>query len=56
MGEVLSGQGDYAQAAELMQAAVEYEREIGHPDVEQHAEVVAQLRARSSLERAVGQA
>ena len=37
---------DPARAVELMEACVAYEREIGHPDTEAHAQQVAQIRAR----------
>ena len=36
--------GDCARAAELMQILVDYERAIGHPDAEEHAQRLAQIR------------
>ena len=37
-------EGDLARAVELMQARVDYERELGHPDAEKHAAEVERLR------------
>jgi hypothetical protein len=37
---------DPAQSVELMSICVAYEREIGHPDAEQHAQRIAQIQAR----------
>ena len=39
--------GDCARAAEWMQIRVDYERAIGHPDAEKHAQHLAQVRARA---------
>ncbi|NPA26648.1 MAG: tetratricopeptide repeat protein, partial [Chloroflexi bacterium] len=39
--------GDCARAAEWMQILVDYERAIGHPDAEKHAQHLAQVRART---------
>ena len=41
---LLCEESDPGRAAELMQVRVDYEREIGHPDAEKHAERVAVLR------------
>jgi tetratricopeptide (TPR) repeat protein len=46
MGEMLAGQREYARAAALMQILVGYERENGLPDVDHHAVVLEQVRAR----------
>ena len=46
LGLVLEKEGEFAQAADLMQVLVDYELEIGHPDAEKHAAEVADLRAR----------
>ena len=37
---------DPARAADLMLVCVDYEREIGHPDAEKHAEDLRQVQAR----------
>ncbi|HEX9438631.1 MAG TPA: tetratricopeptide repeat protein, partial [Roseiflexaceae bacterium] len=50
MGEMLAGQREYARAAELMQALVDYEREIGHTDADHHAMVLEQVRMRATKE------
>jgi len=36
--------GEHAKAAGLMQGWVDYEREIGHPDAEEDAQVVEEVR------------
>ena len=46
MGELLAGQGEYDQAAEFMQALVDYEHYASHPDAEHHATILAQVQAR----------
>ena len=46
LGLVLEGEGDLTRAADLMQVCVDYEIEIGHSAVEQHAAYVEALRAR----------
>jgi hypothetical protein len=50
LGRVYEQQGDFARAAEFIQARVDYEREIGHLKAEEHAERLAQVRARLDLE------
>ena len=42
----IQAQGDYARAAELMQILVDFEREIGHPDAEKHAQWLAEVRGK----------
>jgi len=44
---VYEKQGDYAQAAALMQILVDYEREISHPDAEKDAKRLAQVREKA---------
>lgn len=44
LGRALEKQGNLAQAAELMQVNVDFLSEIGHPDAEKHAALLAQLR------------
>jgi tetratricopeptide (TPR) repeat protein len=46
LGLELEKEGDLQRAAELMQVSVDYDSEIGHPDAEKHAVLVAALRAR----------
>ncbi len=50
IGELFAGQGEYARAAEFLQSLVEYERNVSHPEAEQHAAVLAQVRARAARE------
>jgi tetratricopeptide (TPR) repeat protein len=47
LGLVYEKQGDYAQAAALMQILVDYEREIGHPDAEKDAQYLAKVREKA---------
>jgi tetratricopeptide (TPR) repeat protein len=46
LGLVLEKEGQLTRAADLMQACVDYERSIGHPDAEKDADRVAALHAR----------
>ncbi len=46
LGLLLEQQGDLERAAELMQLCVDFEREIGHPDAEQDAARLEQVRQR----------
>jgi tetratricopeptide (TPR) repeat protein len=46
IGELLAGQGEYNQAAEFMQALVDYERGASLPDADHHTTILAQVRAR----------
>lgn len=46
LGLALEGEGDPAGAAAAMQALVDYEQELGHPDAEKDAARLAELRAR----------
>ena len=46
IGLAYEKQGDYARAAELMQILVDFEREIGHPNAEAHAQRVAEVRGK----------
>jgi tetratricopeptide (TPR) repeat protein len=48
IGELLAGQGEYDQAAEFMQALVDYEHDASHPDAEHHSTILAQVQARMS--------
>jgi tetratricopeptide (TPR) repeat protein len=47
LGLVHEQQGDLVRAAELLQALVDYEREIDHPDAEKHAAYIKALRRRT---------
>ena len=46
MGDEAVKLGDLARAVELMQACVDYKREIGDADAEAHAAHVEELRRR----------
>ncbi len=46
LGIEIEQQGDLEQAAELMQIRVDFKREIGHPEAEQDAVRVGEIRAR----------
>ena len=46
LGLALEQQGQLAQAAAAMQICVDYEREIGHPDAEQDAARLEEVRRR----------
>jgi tetratricopeptide (TPR) repeat protein len=48
IGELLAGQGEYDQAAEFLQALVDYERDANLPDAEHHSTILAQVQARMS--------
>jgi tetratricopeptide (TPR) repeat protein len=50
LGEELANQGNLAQAVAFLQVCVDYEREVGHPDAEQDAVLVEQLRQRLTAE------
>ena len=47
LGILLASQHAYEQAVALMQQCVEYERELGHPDAEQDAARVEQVRRKA---------
>ena len=51
LGLEIERQGDLEQAAELMQLCVDFKREIGHPEAEQDAARVAEIRARRRDDR-----
>lgn len=40
---IVASEGDPAQALELLQVRVKYEREIGHPDAENHAKHIQRI-------------
>ncbi len=46
LGLAYEKQGDLKKAIAAMQIYVDYERDIGHPDAEQDAALIEQLRAR----------
>ncbi len=50
LGLVYEQQGEYTRAAELMQVMVDYEQEIGHPNAEQDAAYVAEVRRKAQGE------
>jgi tetratricopeptide (TPR) repeat protein len=47
LGLALESQGNFARAAELMQRCVDYERELGHADVEKDAAEVERVRRKA---------
>jgi tetratricopeptide (TPR) repeat protein len=49
LGLAYEEQGNLARAAAALQARVDYEREIGHPDAEEHAAKVAEVHSRIGL-------
>ena len=44
LGDELVKQGERERGLALMQVLVDYERELGHPDAEEHAAQVEELR------------
>jgi tetratricopeptide (TPR) repeat protein len=46
LGALLAEEGDVARAVELMQVMVDYERQIGHTNAEEHAATLEELRER----------
>jgi serine/threonine protein kinase/tetratricopeptide (TPR) repeat protein len=49
MGEAFAARGEYSRAAEYMQITVDYERETQHPNVEQDAHTLSEMRLRAEM-------